>query len=193
MIRRTFPFHAALRFIALALLGLWPLSVVHADYRGGSAFGHHPPTRAMAMWSVSSISTPRWRPQTTTNVRRAPAPESVRRQDVAPNFRGSDIQRQERSVARNAKPVTRGQAQGQRFRPDERGASPPPIEPPGATRNSERSAELQSQFRPPRPTQRRTYEEMQREGEFYMPYDAPPPQFPLLPGMPGYGGYAPPW
>lgn len=99
----------------------------------------------------------------------------------------------ERTGARKAVPVTRGQELGLRFRPDER-ASPygQAIEPPTASDSEPYSPEIQSQFRPLPKRRKPSYEEQQADTMSVQPPPPPTMSYPM-PVPPPVPGYTPAW
>ncbi len=194
MISRTFPLGVALRLMASASLGVCLSGNANADHPMGFAAAHYQHMSAGSYRGLKSAPSMRWRPHATERSRPAPSVKRENRQDHPSAFRGTYSQLPDRAGARKAVPITRAQGQGQRFRPDDRyDLGGERIEPRSNPGDDAAAARLQSQFRPPRSNDRPSYEELQRATDLQAPYGAPPPPYPMMPGLPGYGGYVPPW
>ncbi len=193
MISRTFPLGVALRLLASASLGLCLSGFANADHPAGFAAAHYQYLPANSFRGAKSAPSMRWRPRAAGHSRPSPSIKRDNRQEHPSAFRGSYSQLPDRAGARKAVPITRGQGQGQRFRPDDRYDLGERIEPRTEPGDDAAAARLQSQFRPPRSNDRPSYEELQRGTDRQGPYGAPLPPYPMTPGFPGYGGYVPPW
>lgn len=180
--------------------GLLPGATAHAAQTGWSARSVQHRWAQFRPWSrTESKSAPIQRQsQMRSRSARPEGLSSGRRGGVYGNSgqRQQAVLSDQRSGARKAQPITRGQELGLRFRPDDRETPyAHSLMPQAGGVNGPVSEELMSQFRPLPRKHRPTYEELQAETVPQSPAPMVPAMpYPMLPQPPSpYPHVYPPW